>query len=364
MSNRPQWTTIVPVDANGFVYCVGRSEANVESGAVTDAREDAARQLVESHYGSTILKDYERIRGEVRNRIVDRIRSKSEGKVAGVRVKEVYWERVEVRESVESLRYYYRAYVLVGAEKSRLDSAVAQWIATSPSVVEARAIEHESARLVEEQRRVILEGLRAVRTGDNANAARHHWFAEETTRKLSKLAGRYRKLLGTPLSVLNAVDMNGLKELRNGVTRLSRSIYLGYVVKAPYNCESEAIEAMGRILASIGLRADWWNSEECRKGWTHILTMTVGEAVCVRPGMGSSCELPIDIRIRDCMGGGATSSVHIRGVETRGAAMNRKDAIEKAWTNLKGRSPTFTTALAKSLSRIIPVPFQAPGGAL
>ena len=219
--------------------------------------------------------------------------------------------------------------------------------------------------MVEEQRRAIAEGLGAIQSGDNSGAARLHWQSEEASRRLSKSAARYLSLLGRQLPALSAIDRDGLAGLREGITRLAQSIHVGYFVslgQADQDRRSMASDAVSRIIARLGLLADPADSSSCRPGWTHLIDLTVGVPECEEPGMGSSCEIPLDILLRDCTSGSMSASARIVGGATRGAAMTRELATGKAWKKLGRGTAGLAAEFARVLSSSIPIPYQPGGG--
>ena len=124
---RPAWIGVVPESTATTIAVIGRAEGPTESGVLIDARENTARQVVDTFYGSDVTKRYERVRAEVGRRVTDKLVSTSEGKVVGARTREVYWERVQVNAAAGVVRYYYRGYVWMDVDRKRLETAVRRW---------------------------------------------------------------------------------------------------------------------------------------------------------------------------------------------------------------------------------------------
>ena len=351
---RPGWLTAVPADTEGQVFCVGRAEASGEAGALASAREDAYRQLVDTLYGSTLSKRYARVRTEIRDHIVDQLTSESEGRVAGARAREVYWERMEVRAETDTVSYYYRGYVLVEADRERLAAAVERWVAASPPVVEAKALVREAGRVVGDVERLAGEGLRAAEAGRTSALARLIGRVEALEHDLDRAASRYQALTGEALPVGREAASAAAERLRAEAARAQRSVHVGYVV-AGGDPEGQTMlaEGLGRALAEIGIAGEAGGAGGCRDGWSHRLVANAAPPACRRPGMGFACELALELRLEACPSGLELDRARIDGRATRGAAMDRDTATRRAWEKVAA-AEALRDPLADLLGRHVP----------
>lgn len=116
--SRPFWLTTPPKDTEDFYFSVGvKTSSPTLEGGETDARMDAGRKFVERLFGVEFAGMYKGIRKNYEKEIYDEITGKSGGKVAGARVREVYWEKYQ-RWAKGKVSYGYNVWILVEISKS------------------------------------------------------------------------------------------------------------------------------------------------------------------------------------------------------------------------------------------------------
>lgn len=116
-SVRPQWTVQPPEDSADFYYSVGvKTDAPTLEGGETDARMDAGRKFIERFFGVEASAEYKKVRKSYQTEIMEELKGKTKGKIAGARVKEVYWEKLEVSEGGFT-KYRYNVWVLIEISK-------------------------------------------------------------------------------------------------------------------------------------------------------------------------------------------------------------------------------------------------------
>lgn len=116
-SKRPQWTIHPPEDTKRFYYSVGvKTGALTLEGGETDARMDAGRKFIERLFGIETSAEYEKVRKSYQTEIMEELKGKSKGKIAGARVKEIYWEKLEITEG-SLVKYRYNIWILLEISK-------------------------------------------------------------------------------------------------------------------------------------------------------------------------------------------------------------------------------------------------------
>jgi len=97
-------------------------------------------------------------------------------------------------------------------------------------------------------------------------------------------------------------------------------------------------------------------SSSCPADTAFWLRVEVKLDSCKRPGMGVSCELSLVATLGRCGSSEALDSARLQGMATRGAAMDAKKAIEKAWGHLTAPENTEVRSLLEKLvGRHLPI---------
>jgi len=343
---RPGWLAAAPKDTDAALLRVGRSEDPAMGAAIKAAEKDAARQLVEQHYGTVLERDYQQIRTELQTRVVEQLSSSAEGAVAGTRQREVYWERCRT----DGAGFTFRASVLVEADRKTFAEAVRRYIEASPKVVEARAIAAESRRLLETHSRAAAQGLE---TDKRAEVAREYAEMIRTGRALDQREARYRRLLGRDLPLARwHTDKNATALREKAATlRAATRVAISAGDDRLRTALAAATEGLGLSVVAGG----------CRKGVTLALRAVAKEPACEDTGMHTQCELVVAVEVRDCAARKRLEQAQFRGASTRGAAMSVRDATAKAWRNLGGQNQALLRAeIASVLGRHVPMHYD-PG---
>lgn len=148
--DRPDWVVEVPEDADGLMFFRGfKTKAVTLEGGMTDARENATRQVIEM-IEQRGRADYSNVRVErgipetdadIGSIIEDGLKILADNVIRGVKEREVFFEKVEVFTGSE-LKYYYNVYSLVALPESEYQIAMRRSI----DAMKARAREANNAR--------------------------------------------------------------------------------------------------------------------------------------------------------------------------------------------------------------------------
>ena len=162
-SKKPSWLTKVPPTKNGIMYFVGRkSRAVQEEAGLTDAREDAARQLAEM-ITQKMNVDYEKARYEVGIPLTpedigsvtkDLVIAFSKALVQGMKDIETYTEKWARMGENGVVQNFYNCYVLRSVSEDTYKRLATQEI--DKKIEQARKEKNEKAeKLLEEFRKEI-----------------------------------------------------------------------------------------------------------------------------------------------------------------------------------------------------------------
>lgn len=165
-SKKPVWLSKVPATKNGIMYFVGRkSRAVQEEAGLTDAREDAARQLAEM-IAQKMNVDYEKARYEVGIPLTpedvgsvtkDLVIALSKALVQGMKDVETYTEKWARMGKDKVIQNFYNCYVLRSVSEETYQKLANQEI--DKKIEQARKEKNEKAeKLLEQFRKEIKEG--------------------------------------------------------------------------------------------------------------------------------------------------------------------------------------------------------------
>ncbi|PNU18652.1 hypothetical protein C2E25_16520 [Geothermobacter hydrogeniphilus] len=148
--DRPDWVTEVPEDEDGLMFFRGfKTKAVTLEGGLTDARENASRQIIEM-IEQRGMADYSNVRVErgipesdadIGSVINDGLKILSDNVVRGIKERETYFEKVEVFTG-SGLKYYYNVFSLVAIPENEYRVAMQRAVDT----LKVRAREQNNAK--------------------------------------------------------------------------------------------------------------------------------------------------------------------------------------------------------------------------
>ncbi len=340
--DRPGWLTATPADSDAMNR-VGRSEHPSRTEAIRAAEADAARQLVEEHYGKELTRDFQRVRDQLESHVTERLSTSATGMVAGLRQRGVFWERCEAPGG-----FTHRAAVLVDVDRDAFTKAARAWIEKSPIVVEARTLQR-----VLKQARVTLEHVsqdfdpRVLGFGPTAAKWR---LASSAYATVPPAAKRYQELMGAEIPGLMDVDLlyETVQERLAG--------WMSSLLIAVNGKQKAATLAVRRALSDSKLAH---REGRCGGAATLALRVSADPPACEEAGMHTICQAAIEIEVTTCADEAVLATLRIDGPETRGAATEPKAARAKVWSNLSGKNrKPFAAAFSAALGQYVPIQVQ------
>jgi hypothetical protein len=296
------------------------------SKAAEVARDKARVQLIKTHFGTRIASElglrseersveqgsgrFKKLRREVVDHVVERLRSTAAGELQGGQEFTEYWELIE-RDGLA----VHRVHVMLQVSRSALDQQVQRWLGKQPHVVKARALRREVARMVEEQRHHAKAGLEAVAVRDLARLAPHQHRVRKLRGKLESAAQRYQRAMGDVIDV-GALESPEVAELEAEVVALAATLTLEMSAKAAPSLGNEraAQGAANGLIATLGLQTRQSMGGVCESGADFHLHMGLGSGSCVRQAMGGTCcKLDVQWRLTRCGDGELLASTRADG---------------------------------------------------
>lgn len=146
----PDWIHKPYREENDVIYVMGeRTGASGQGEGETDARMQAARKLMEVHFGLRGYSQYQRLKNVFETEYRDNLKLKTSGEVWGIKEEDVAWKKYELL-TIDGVKYWWDVWVRLAVGKKELEQAAERTLEKIDFVInQAKVYAGEAADLLD-----------------------------------------------------------------------------------------------------------------------------------------------------------------------------------------------------------------------